>query len=219
MKNKVTFLSVFLSLMFKFLVFVLFFATQNYFSQDSINESFVEPVIINYPFKKLDNRKKQFVNISTDKEFALLKRKYINNCSLKSITVDVMEFIPDSDFDFFLNVRFYKNVNGVIGEELDNARLLVKLPNKVLKNVQVNFDANAISSKIQDESFFIGVNVFTVAANKSAVVKIFSSFNKEEVMYIRNNKINFWPDNAKLIYSKSNSTLFPSLNLSEKCTP
>lgn len=130
-------------------VFTLFCST--YKAQDSIREKLIEPVHLTSYYSKNVVRSKHFVNISDDKEFAILFNKK-KDCSLGIIKINIKEYLPKNDNEFIF-LKFYKNIDNQIGEEYIDNRMLIKLKNVNNKDFQILFNLK-FSKIIENNSFF-----------------------------------------------------------------
>ena len=193
------------------LVFTLFFST--YKAQDSIRAKLIEPVHLTSYYSKNVVRSKHFVNISDDKEFAILFNKR-NDCSLGIIKINIKEYLPKSDNEFIF-LKFYKNNNNQIGDEYTDNRMLIKLKNKKYKDFQILFNLK-FSKIIENNSFFIGITLSGEKTNNS-ILRIYSSEDENTILYIRNNKIDYWIEESKIEYSKDTKYFFPSLQITQNC--
>ena len=198
-------------------LFCQVFSQQN--NNDSIKEKLIDTLYITSRINETTVEKsKAAVNIGDDKEFALKFDKTKSKCFLEKIIINVKNFEPNETTQNYLRLRFYSSGNnGSIGEILSNNELFVKLLKESKKNFQLVFFVYPALKIYTNNDFYIGITLEnTNAENKRAKMTIYSSKKPITKMYIRNNKINYWPPNF-LDYNKTNKNLFPSIITNEKC--
>lgn len=202
----------------KLLLILLLFYQNIFLAQDSIRAVMIEPVYINSHYSDNVTKNSKLVNISDDKEFAILYKKKKEQCVLKKIKIDVQSYVPENENEY-VYLRFYKNNNDKIGAEFEENRMFVKLKNTNRTNFQLIFNLT-FQKEITDNSFFIGISLINESEkikNANSVFQIYSSKDKGHMLYIRNNKIDYWLEETKIAYSNKTKVFFPSIQVIEDC--
>mgnify|MGYP003620097206 FL=1 len=93
--------------------------------------------------------------------------------------------------------------------------MLIKLKNVNNKDFQILFNLK-FSKIIENNSFFIGITLSGEKTNHSTL-RIYSSKDENTILYIRNNKIDYWVEESKIEYSEDTKYFFPSLQITQNC--
>jgi len=194
------------------LLFTSIFFFLNCYSQDSIRQKSIEPIYLNAYYSSKVLKNKHFINISNDKELAILYDKV--GCPMQNVRVNIKEYFPKNEAERLV-LKFYRNNDGKIGKEYIENRMVVNLNNKNRSDFQISFNLR-FSKIIEENSFFIGITIEGVGNNNS-IMKIYSSKEERRVLYIRNNKIDYWVEESRIDYNKNTRYFFPSLQVVENC--